>query len=306
MPAEGAPAEDNAPEAGWHDLEISAQDGLALHVRAYGARHPGRLPVVCLPGLTRSARDFHELSVALSTHGRRPRRVLAIDMRGRGGSERDRNWRNYNPLTEAGDVLDVMAATGVAHAAFVGTSRGGIVAMVLGALRPTALKAVVFNDIGPEIDGRGLIRIKNMLSAMRTPDSWEAAATLLKGAHAAGFPKLDDRDWMVFARKTFADADGRPRADFDAKILKPLTRMDFGRPLPALWPQFDALAHIPLMAIRGANSDILSAKTLAQMRARRPDLHALEVADAGHAPFLMDAESHARIAAFIAGAEGGR
>lgn len=297
------PAEIVDASAQWRDVYISAQDGLKLHARDYGARTGPHLPVVCLPGLTRNARDFHELAAFLATHRHRPRRVLSLDFRGRGGSAYDRSWKNYTPFTEMADVLDVLTAAGIEDACFVGTSRGGLVAMLLAAARPTALKAVILNDIGPVIDGRGLLRIKNVLSATRKPGSWAEATDMLKRAYETHFPAVDAAGWEVFARKTFADKDGKPAIDYDPKLTKTLQTIDFDQPMPTMWPQFDGLSGIPLMVLRGANSDILSEDTVARMAERRPDMENVQVDGAGHAPMLTETAILNRISAFITTAE---
>src|ERR687898_1755817 len=142
------------------DLFVSAFDGLRLYSRDYGPRFARALPVVCLPGLARTSADFHDLALALSQDGKRPRRVLALDYRGRGRSAYDRDWRNYDLKVELADVLGVLAAAGIEEAVFVGTSRGGLIAMALAAARPAAVRGAVLNDIGPVIEGRGLVRIR--------------------------------------------------------------------------------------------------------------------------------------------------
>ena len=150
------------PEAGRRDLHYPSSDGLRLHVAEYGDAISPWLPVVCLPGLSRNARDFHDLAVHLSTHRHRPRRVLAFDLRGRGGSEWDKDVAHYTPLVEMQDVLDGMAALGVDRAVVVGTSRGGIIAMLMAVARPSVLAGVVLNDIGPAIEPRGLARHQDL------------------------------------------------------------------------------------------------------------------------------------------------
>lgn len=306
MATAAAAAEPDAPAPGaaaWRDIMVSASDGLQLHARDYGPTQGDRLPVVCLPGLTRNCRDFHDLAACLSTGTAKPRRVVAMDFRGRGASGWDRDWRRYAPLVEMADVLDLLVAARIERACFVGTSRGGIVSMLLGAARPAAIAAVVLNDVGPEIDGRGLLRIKNMLAATRAPRSWEDAAIGLREAYAAHFPGIDAAGWEAFARKTYDDRAGRPVRAFDPKLTRTLEAIDYNQPLPTLWPQFDSLAHVPVMVVHGTNSDILSRETVIRMQARRADLEVLEVADAGHAPMLTEPHELSRIAAFIAAAD---
>jgi pimeloyl-ACP methyl ester carboxylesterase len=279
---------------------VAAQDGLKLHVREYGHRSAAALPVVCLPGLARSGADFEPLATALANDPREPRRVLAIDMRGRGRSEYDRDPANYSLAVELGDILAVLTALGVSRAVFVGTSRGGILSMLLVAARPTAIAGCVLNDIGPEIDPKGLIRIKSYVGKLPQPGSFKEAADLLRRLFGQQFTRLSEDDWMAYARRTYKDDQGRLVPDYDVKLSTILEGISFEQPLPAMWAQFDALAVAPLMVIRGANSDLLSEATVTAMAERKPSLLVLEVKDQGHAPLLAEADVIGRIAAFVA------
>jgi pimeloyl-ACP methyl ester carboxylesterase len=279
---------------------VSAPDGLRLHARCYGARSAPALPVVCLPGLARTEADFETLAGALAGDARRPRRVIALDYRGRGQSEYDKDPANYNFQVELADVLAVIAALDAARAIFVGTSRGGILAILLAAVRSTAIAGCVLNDIGPVIEPKGLIRIKGYIGKLPQPRSFEEAAEILRRLFSAQFPKLGSEAWLASAHRTFRHHNGALAPTYDAKLAKTLEGVEFDKPFPPLWAQFDALAHAPLMVIRGANSDILSAETVEAMRARRPALEAIEVPDQGHAPLLVEPDIIARIADFAA------
>jgi pimeloyl-ACP methyl ester carboxylesterase len=279
---------------------VSAPDGLRLHARCYGARSAPALPVVCLPGLARTEADFETLAGALAGDARRPRRVIALDYRGRGQSEYDKDPANYNFQVELADVLAVIAALDAARAIFVGTSRGGILAILLAAVRSTAIAGCVLNDIGPVIEPKGLIRIKGYIGKLPQPRSFEEAAEILRRLFSAQFPKLGPEAWLASAHRTFRHHNGALAPTYDAKLAKTLEGVEFDKPFPPLWAQFDALAHAPLMVIRGANSDILSAETVEAMRARRPALEAIEVPDQGHAPLLVEPDIIARIADFAA------
>jgi pimeloyl-ACP methyl ester carboxylesterase len=276
---------------------ISAPDGLKLHAREYGSRGAPALPVVCLPGLARSAADFEALAVALSGHANR--RVVALDYRGRGQSDYDRDPANYSFQIELADVVATITALECQPAVFVGTSRGGILAMLLAASRPAAIAGVVLNDIGPVIEPKGLMRIKGYVGKLPQPRSYEEAAEILRRLFDAQFPKLTAADWLASAHRTFKLKDGRLVPDYDVALAKTLEGVDFEKPLPPLWPQFDALANVPVMVVRGANSDLLSEATIEAMRARRTDLETLEVPDQGHAPLLAEADVIARIADFV-------
>jgi pimeloyl-ACP methyl ester carboxylesterase len=279
---------------------ISAPDGLRLHARCYGARSAPALPVVCLPGLARTAADFDALGQALASAPSTPRRVIALDYRGRGQSEYDRDPANYNFQVELADLLAVMAALDATPAILIGTSRGGILAMLLAAVRPTAIAGVVLNDIGPVIEPKGLMRIKGYVGKLPQPRSFEEGAEILRRLFDAQFPKLGPDDWLASARRTFRQENGALVPTYDVKLATTLEGVDFEKPFPPLWSQFDALKDRPMMVIRGANSDILSPSTVEAMRTRRATLETIEVPDQGHAPLLADVDTIARIAEFAA------
>ena len=282
---------------------ITAQDGLKLHVRAYGPHTTANLPVMCLPGLARTSADFHELAAALSSDAKLPRQVIAMDYRGRGRSDYDRNPGNYSFTVELGDLLAVLTALGIGPAVFIGTSRGGILTMLLAAARPTAIAGAVLNDIGPVIEARGLVRIKGYVGKLPQPTSFEEGAEILRRLFGGHFPKLTSEDWTAFARRTFEEKRGKLAPSYDPRLAKTLQGIDIERPLPPLWEAFDALARVPVMVIRGANSDILSAATVKAMRKRRKDIKVLEVPDQGHAPLLAESEIIRSIGAFVADCE---
>jgi len=178
---------------------VSAPDGLRLHVREYGPRRSPLRPVVCLPGLSRSADDFAVLAAALSSDAIAPRRVLALDYRGRGLSEYDRDPANYTLAVELADLLAVLIARDAAPAVFIGTSRGGLLAMMLSAARPTAIAGVVLNDIGPVIETKGLMRIKSYVGKMPQPRTYEEGAEILRRLFDSQFPRLSDAIWLTAA-----------------------------------------------------------------------------------------------------------
>jgi pimeloyl-ACP methyl ester carboxylesterase len=285
-------------------VHFRSQDGLSLFVRDYGDRLSPWLPVVCLPGLSRNSRDFDELARLLSGSLERPRRVLAFDYRGRGQSEWDRLSDNYNPLVEMSDVLDGMAALGVPRAAVIGTSRGGIIGMLMAVARPSMVAALVLNDIGPVIEPRGLARIKTYVGRTPAPEDWDDAERILRRLHGVQFTALTDRDWRAFARLTWRDVNGRPAGDYDPALARTVDGIVFDKPVPTLWKEFRSLAGIPVLAIRGENSDLISAETLAAMANAHPRLETMIVPGEGHAPLLIHSPLIQRIAAFLISAEG--
>ncbi|QND59458.1 alpha/beta fold hydrolase [Mesorhizobium huakuii] len=285
------------------DCFYSAPDGLRLHARVYGEANSGHWPVVCLPGLTRNARDFHELALYLSTRSPVARQVVAFDYRGRGQSAHDPDVSHYNVGVEAGDILAGLAALGIEEAAFIGTSRGGLIIHVLGALRPAALKAIVLNDIGPVIAPAGLAHIQSYLERAPKPRTFTEAVDAQRSVHGKDFPMLTDADWTRMVSALYRDTDQGLLPDFDPKLVDTVANIDLSQPLPALWPQFEALAAIPLLTIRGANSRVLSADTMRQMREHHTAMETITVDSQGHAPFLETGNLPADIAAFLDRAE---
>lgn len=285
---------------GFVERRFSAPDGLMLSARIYGAAIEGPLPAICLPGLTRNARDFHELALYLSRKAERPRKVVAFDYRGRGRSDRDPDWRNYQVATEAGDVAAGLTALGIGPGAFIGTSRGGLIVFALAAMRPALLKAVVLNDIGPVLEGAGLAQIRAYLERAPKPASIEEAIAIQKAALGPAFPALGDADWDRATRALYRlDRDGRPERDFDPALVRTMKGIDLNRPLPVFWPQFQGLAAVPLLAIRGEHSTLLSQETLAEMARRHENIEMVSVAGQGHAPLLETGDLPQHIARFL-------
>lgn len=277
----------------------NSTDGLRLHARVYGESVPGRRPAVCLPGLTRNARDFHPLALYLSREAETPRQVIAFDYRGRGLSQYDDDIGNYSVPVEAGDILTGLAALGIAEADFIGTSRGGLIIHVLGALQPAMLKAIVFNDIGPALEPAGLAHIQSYLDRAPKPKSFAEAVAAQRAAHGADFPALGQADWDRMVAALYREEAGKFVPDFDPKLVGTMADLDLTQPLPTLWPQFDALPAVPMLAIRGENSRLLSVATLEEMRRPHPGLRTLTVPGQGHAPFLETGSLPGEIADFL-------
>ena len=273
-------------------LRVRARDGLGLAA----VEHPGpegRTPILCLSGLTRSSGDFARLAARHAG----TRRVLALDHAGHGDSERPADIARYAIQNSLGDVLDAMAALHAPRAVIVGTSFGGILAMVLAVLRPSAIAGVVLNDIGPQVENVGLDFVQAFVAYDPALPSLEAAVAHLQ-ATLPPLP-LDAEGWRHFAALTYAPGpDGLWHPRWDTRIAQALSAQ--GAP-PPLWGAFGALAHAPLMLVRGAVSDLLAAPTAARMRAMRPDMRFVEVAGCGHCPTLEEPPVVAALDHFLEG-----
>src|SRR5215472_12080171 len=273
---------------GFASVFVTAQDGLALHVRRYGSGHACAHSIVCLPGLARTAADFHPLATALAADPAKPRLVLALDYRGHGQSQYDRNPKNYAIRVALADLSAVLAAFGITSAIFVGTSFGGVLAMMLAVLPPAAVAGVILNDIGSVIEPRGLMRIKSYVGKLPIARNFEEGAEILRWLFQAQFTKLAPQDWIAFAQRTWLEGHGTLVPSHDPKLARALQGFSLER-LPTLWDQFDALARIPLMVVRGANSDMLARPTLNKMLARRERLEVVVVPDRVTRPCWLSA-----------------
>jgi pimeloyl-ACP methyl ester carboxylesterase len=288
----------------WRDLYYASFDDLRLHVRLYPAPDSKARPAICLPGLTRNGRDFHYLASYLSHHPQRPRSVYCVDYRGRGGSQYDRHWRNYTPFIELIDTLDFMTLQDLHEAAIIGTSRGGIIAMMMAAVRPTAMGVVVLNDIGPVIEHEGMARISGYVGRVPLPISWPDAARMMRELNRRHFPEISEAVWEDVARQWYNEKNGKPAPGYDSNLGNALSVLD--GPMPTLWPQFEALKRVPLMVVRGENSDILTAQTVDEMRRRHPAMATVAVPNQGHAPLLKDPTTTEAIRHFLTAADAGR
>ena len=273
---------------------LRSHDGLRLYARVYDGPHPGAATVLCLHGLTRTCRDFEDLA----PHLRSRFRVIAPDLRGRGHSDRDPDALHYQPTVYAQDVLTLLATVGAERVGIVGTSLGGLLAMMLAAMHPARIAGIVLNDVGPEVDPAGAARIRQYAGRLSPVASWAEAVAQARTTYGDAWPGLDAAYWERLARRAYREDDqGVPQLDADPKIgaafrAAPPAALD-------LWPVWAALKSLPTLAIRGAHSDILSAATLARMQAEKPDLEVLEIAQRGHVPLLDEPGCLQRIDAFL-------
>ena len=284
------------------DIYFTARDGLKLHARRYAATNGGhRRPVLCLPGLTRNGRDFHDLAVALSRHPASARSVYTFDYRGRGLSEYDSDWKNYTVPIEMLDVLDFMTLAGLTDTAVIGTSRGGLITMLMAAAQPSAIGAAVLNDIGPVIEHDGLVRISGYVGRVPLPISWSDATKMVRDLNRRHFPDLPEHQWEEVARQLYNERNGKPAPGYDQTLSNALSV--FYGPLPELWPQFEALKRVPVLVLRGENSDVLAELTVEEMRRRHAALAAVTVPGQGHAPLLKDGPTIEAIRHFLVASE---
>lgn len=286
--------------ATYEDRYWTSSDGLTLHYRNYPGPDGGdKLPVLCMHGLTRNARDFAALAEVLAA----TRRVIVTEMRGRGMSDYAPDSDTYSPLTYVQDVEALMAEQGIERFAVVGTSMGGLMAMLMAAAKPGRISALVMNDIGPEVDAAGLARISGYVGQGRSYPTWVHAARGLCEAHGATFPDYDLDQWLDLAKRTMVvSQNGRIVFDYDMAIAEPFAKPGNAAP-PDLWRAFAALAGVPMLLVRGELSDLLSEATVRQMGVVNPAMRTVTVPRVGHAPTLDEPEVRPAILDLFAGAE---
>ncbi len=266
---------------------FTAADGAQLFYTDEGAG----LPLLCLAGLTRTHADFDDLAPHLP-----PVRLIRMDYRGRGRSEHT-GAASYTVAQEAQDALALLDLLGVAQAAILGTSRGGLIGMVLAATARARLRGLCLNDIGPVIERAGLDRIAAYVGRNPSARTHAAVAAAMPGLNP-GFANVPAERWLAEARRFYDETPEGLVIRYDP-ALRAAFLAGFDAPPVGLWPLFDAAEGLPLALVRGANSDLLSAATAAEMRRRRPDMHFSDVPDRAHVPFLDEPESLTLIRTFL-------
>lgn len=285
----------------WQDFSYSAFDGLKLAGRKYGWRNQRAIkntPVVCLSATTQNSSEFHELATALSTRKTSPRRVLALDYRGRGLSAYDKS-DNYNILQEAEDTLSAMMAADLQHVNMIGSARGGLVIMNMSAMRPGIINSVILNDIGPAIDARGLVRARTNNSLSSQFPDWKSATEFMQHVGKVHFPKFTLSDWERQAKRQFTKKNNKIIRDCDPAILDSLNAIDLDHRIPELWNEFIGLSNIPLMLIHGKNSNYLAKDTIQKMRDIHKTMAVIDVTNQGHTPDLATDNLPENIAEFL-------
>ena len=296
--------------AEFEDRHWTSEDGLRLHYRDYtgpaadsgassGADRNDKAPVICIPGLTRNARDFEQLAATLAKY----RRVLCLDLRGRGDSAYAKDPATYTPLTYLADLNALLDQAGIVRFVAIGTSLGGLVTMLFAAVHADRLAGAVFNDVGPEVSGVGLARIGGYVGQGRSFETWMHAARALQESQGEMFPDFALPDWLTMAKRAMTlGSNGRIVFDYDMKIAEPFATPSTAAP-PDLWPCWRALAGRPVLVLRGALSDILSAESAARMIAEVPAAELLTLPRLGHAPTLDESEAVAAIERLLDRAE---
>jgi pimeloyl-ACP methyl ester carboxylesterase len=286
----------------YQDVYYSSPDGLQLYARDYpadqsatGAPQP---TLLCMHGLTRNSRDFEPLAAALA--GRY--RMVVVDQRGRGLSAYDDNSANYQPITYVGDMFALIAQLGLKEIVLIGTSMGGLMAMMMAAMQPALFRGLVINDIAPEIEPAGLERIKAYVG--RHPahfDDWQAAVSSVRDSNGEAFPHYSDEQWLAFTRRLcHSGSDGKIYYSYDAAIAEPMLNTPDSAVPPDLWPLFGALKALPMLTVHGALSDILSDRIVSRMQQEHPTMRYSRVDNVGHAPILDEPEALTAIEQFLA------
>ena len=286
--------------AHYEDRFWTSSDGLSLHYRNYpGPEGSTALPVLCMHGLTRNARDFASLAEDLSAK----RRVIVPEMRGRGQSDYAKVSDTYTPAVYVADVEKLLAEQGITRFVVIGTSMGGLMTMLMAAAQPGRMAAGGMNDIGPAVETAGLSRISGYVGQGRSYPTWVHAARGLADAHGSAFPDFDLDQWLEMAKRTMVvTQNGRISFDYDMAIAEPFAKPGNAAP-PDLWLAYEALRDVPMLLVRGGLSDLLSEETVRQMGLRNPAMTSITVPRVGHAPTLDEPEVRAAIHALLDGVE---
>ncbi|MDO8860263.1 alpha/beta hydrolase [Haliea sp. E1-2-M8] len=277
------------------DLWYHSTDGLRLYARDYAGPGPDAPVALCMHGLTRNSADF----AGLAPHLAQRYRVLVADQRGRGRSDYDPAPANYQPGTYVQDMFALLDSQGVEQALLVGTSMGGLMAMLMAAMQPARVSGIILNDIGPVVDPAGLERIKSYVGKSEPVADWQQAAAQVRAINGDAFPDFTDEDWLAFSRALYREMDGRPVLAYDPAIAQPMAASDDNAVPPDLWPVFESIRALPILVLRGAHSDILASSCVAEMQRRKPDLVSAEIPRRGHAPTLDEPESRRAIDSFL-------
>ena len=281
----------------WRDVRFRSPDGLELYARDYGPVDAASTAVLCLSGLTRNSKDAHKVAERIGPC----RRLIAPDYRGRGRSDYAADWSSYRAEVELADAIMLLDTLKLDRAVVIGTSRGGLIAMLMAARHRDRLAGVLLNDIGPALEPDGLLRIRSYLGRPLRFTTWRGAVAALKRANP-GFESLNEAEWLEFARRVYLDEGGRPVLDYDVNLRRSFptaAQIAAGAHAP-LWELLAALDGFPVAALRAEHSDLLNPATHLRMADTIDGLDTVTVRDRGHAPFLDEPESVAAIGRLLA------
>lgn len=275
---------------------LTCRDGLSLFCRYFHHPSSEKTPVLCLPGLTRNSKDFVDLA---RRHGD-TRSFICPDLRGRGMSDRDTEWARYHPGTYVEDMWELLDFLEIGRVTIIGTSLGGLMAMIMANVRPEAVAGIILNDVGPEVNPKGISRVMEYVGLLPGVADWDEAVAQVREVYGAALPGLDEKAWMAYTKCQYReDGNGVPRIEYDPNIGDALRHMG-GVPAD-LWILFRNLKEgLPVLALRGALSDILSREAFDKMAAARPDLARVTVSNRGHVPILDEPECASAIDDFLA------
>lgn len=280
-------------EQAYSDGTWQSSDELTLHYRDYAGRDD-RPPILCIPGLTRNARDFEPVADEFAGEWR----VIVVELRGRGESDYAKDPATYVPSTYVADIVSLLDELKLEKVVACGTSLGGIVSMLMAHLHPGRFAGVILNDIGPVVEEEGLAKIRDYVGFGRSFPTWMHAARAMQEMSAEIYPDFDTHNWLTFAKRLMVvNNSGRISLDYDMKIAEQFAPADEE---PAdMWPLFKALSYVPVLGLRGELSDILSAETFAKMAREHEHFEAVTVPRVGHVPTLEEPAAQAAIAAFL-------
>jgi len=287
----------------YNDFWYTSHDGLRLYARDYSeatVKNKNAKTILCMHGLTRNSADFEDICNKLAGSYR----LIVVDQRGRGLSDYDPDPNNYNPLVYVQDMLLLLKTLELSSVTLLGTSMGGIMAMMMAAMKPELVHAIIINDVGPEIAEKGLDRLKKYVGKSTPVSNWKEAAERTAVINGIAFPEANDQDWLKFAKRLYHEDDkGCPVISYDSNIAVLLTNTDENTgensAAPDLWPVYEQILDKPMLLIRGELSDIIDAECVQKMQQKKPDIEILEIPNVGHAPLLSETGVAPRIVEFI-------
>lgn len=282
----------------YSEISYLSDDGLRLYARDYpAASGPARLPVICIHGLTRNSADFEDVAPWIAGQGRR---VIAVDVRGRGNSDYDPQPERYTPAVYVNDIVKLARDLGIARAVFVGTSMGGLITMTLALRKSELIAAAVLNDVGPALSPRGLARIASYTGRGEEFENWEQAAGYIRSINEVAFPANTAAEWERWARRAFREDGSKLAMRYDANIAVPIRANKLKAASMVAQFAFRRLARRrPTLLIRGGLSDLIEQEQVNAMRAAAPHMQFAEIPDIGHAPMLSEPAAQEALRGFL-------